>query len=483
MIMARNLLISISDLHFEEEQTDALSPNDQFPRNIPSQAFYDLISDIRQLAQNEKIDHIDFILAGDIFDLLRTQCWFKDQLRPYVDCRKVDAELEAKLLGILKAIERDAGDALNEFRKLGESGVLQAGEREIPIALHYFPGNHDRLVDATPALRRRARALLGLTPSDEPFAHCYSPKFPPLLIRHGHEYDAVNFAHVFGGDELISENLPLEFYAQPVLGDFVAVQVGAGLPYCFRAAHGDDKILADVDLKAIYARLLLFDDVRPQARLLDFLLDPPSARYLSRAYSRRDWRDWLWGQLQPPLRLLLDHIHSDSFKGPVLPIWLRIVLFTRFWRVFGIPLWLAKLLSWFYGLPFRKYNPAESALREAVLHGDEPKFLISAGHTHLSQYAHIDVKWREALQQRIEQFFVDTGTWRDIVLCSTTGESFATQSEMTYLTVLWSDEENPIVQYWTGRRSNYHDEMKRVGGPHDVVRERERKTWTSKSSS
>jgi hypothetical protein len=441
--MTKNLLISISDLHFEEEQTDALSPKDHFPRNIPAQAFRDLISDIRQLAQDEKVNHIDFILAGDIFDLLRTQCWFKGWLRPYVDSRKVDAELEAKLLWILDAIERDAGDALKEFRQLGESGVFKSGERDIPIALHYFPGNHDRLVDATPALRRRARALLGLPPSDESFDHRYSPKFPPLLIRHGHEYDAVNFGHVFGRGELISENLPPEFYAQPVLGDFVAVQVGAGLPFCFRAAHGDDKILADVDLKAIYARLLLFDDVRPQARLLDFLLDRPSARYLSHAYSRRDWRDWLWTQLQPPLRLLLDRILADSFKGPVLPFWLRAVLFTRFWRVFGIPFWLAKLMSWFYELPFRRYNPAESALREAVLHGDAPKFLISAGHTHFSQYAHIDVKWREGSEQRIEQFFVDTGTWRDIVLSSTTGESFSTQSEMTYLTVLWSEEKTP----------------------------------------
>ena len=169
----RNMIVVISDLHFEEEKGDIIAvPGDDrvidFHRNVPAAAFEDMIRDVADLARTNHAARIDLVLAGDIFDLYRTQAWFKDDtgLRPFVDCTAVDQAHEAKLLSIIDAIatEGPVSASLALFRFFAQGKYLiRAGDitsaasfrddngREIPTELHYIPGNHDRLANSAAA--------------------------------------------------------------------------------------------------------------------------------------------------------------------------------------------------------------------------------------------------------------------------------------------------------------------------------------------
>ena len=102
---------------------------------------------------------------------------------------------------ILEAIAADdrVDETLRIFRTLGELFGR-------PVVLHYIPGNHDRLLNASPAIRIKVRELLGQEKSGEPFEHQYlhyAQGKAMVFVRHGHEYDSSNF-----GENLISFEIP-----------------------------------------------------------------------------------------------------------------------------------------------------------------------------------------------------------------------------------------------------------------------------------
>src|SRR5205085_12562025 len=116
-----------------------------------------------------------------------TVLWFRDDLRPYLDLSKVDAPLEAKILNILDATtaEEPVKEALTTLKLLAK-GRLRDGskERDFPanrITLNYLIGNHDRLSNATPKIRKRIRELLGLK-GDAKFDHTVLREDPSVLI-------------------------------------------------------------------------------------------------------------------------------------------------------------------------------------------------------------------------------------------------------------------------------------------------------------
>src|SRR5205085_11837652 len=105
-----------------------------------------------------------------------TVLWFRDDLRPYLDLSKVDAPLEAKILNILDATtaEEPVKEALTTLTLLAK-GRLRDGskERDFPansITLNYLIGNHGRVSNATPMIRKLFRELLGLK-GDAQFDH------------------------------------------------------------------------------------------------------------------------------------------------------------------------------------------------------------------------------------------------------------------------------------------------------------------------
>jgi UDP-2,3-diacylglucosamine pyrophosphatase LpxH len=482
--MMRRMVAVISDLHFEEEAHDTvgldlvtdkalLTDPIRFIRNIPPSIFEWMVTDIVGLARDNAISTLEFVLAGDIFDLHRTQLWFSEDasgaepLRPYVDNNTVQAgsALERQILVILDAIAQEprVGGSLEVFRRLAAGTFLATpGDPTslqrigIDTQLRYLPGNHDRLVNATAASRARVRALLSLAPQPDPFPHQFLFDQPAVLVRHGHEYDRFNFSRDLSG-QTIEPELPPKDYDRATFGDFVTVQIAARLPFLFRRCYPDSVILGDEVMRAVYLRMLQFDDLRPQSAVLDFFISTAVPPHLQARHTQRHWREQMWLRLKPVVRRLLDEVSRDPYfhkvSAGLLPWWMRGLLWLRPWR-FGIPLWLAQL-----GARVMRQSDGTAphfAARERAL--ESLVDFVAAGHTHNPQVAHL----KSAASQK--KYFVDTGTWRNAVLTAVNGQSFGRLNAMTYVAFFApasTPESSRAVavprgfEYWSGFHQNW----------------------------
>ena len=174
------MIVVISDLHFEEEASDVIPGRGGRPdvichRNLNPRAYRNFIAQMAEQVARRKVKEFKLVIAGDLFDFSRTALWFSDKLRPYVSLEKVNEQLEQKALGILEATAQEPSvkEALEVFHLLAKgryrtTETADSEERDFPadrIEIFYFPGNHDRLSNATPAIRKRVRELLGLNGS------------------------------------------------------------------------------------------------------------------------------------------------------------------------------------------------------------------------------------------------------------------------------------------------------------------------------
>lgn len=447
------MLAVISDMHFEEERMDAISCPGAAPivfqRNVRGKAYAQFIARLAAEARRNGARQLDLVLAGDVFDLHRTAMWFfppDSHVRPYVSCALADARLEAKVLAILDAIaaEPEVGTALKAFQSLGRRRVYLAdpedpgSETEFPIEtrLHYIPGNHDRLANATPAIRARVCELLGLEPPAGSFPHQLGFADPAVLIRHGHEYDRYNFSvdHRYQPPTL-AQAFPASEYDEPTLGDFVTVEVASQLAYLFRQKYRD--ICGDPVKTLVYQRLLEFDDVRPQSALVDFLLTMPG---------RGVPPEGAWNLLDPVVHDLLENIHDSAYLHGWLDRlhdawhldaveWIKLIL-SQQWLVdhVSIPLPLVRRVARLITRAGSDDPPEAYAAREELIQDGTASFLI-AGHTHNPVMELIGVAGNS------DRYYVDTGTWRNRVLSTPDRSAFGRLKALSYAIVYSSRED------------------------------------------
>jgi hypothetical protein len=82
------MLVVISDLHLEECSlgvNQALRVN----RNLDPKTYQRFI---REIAKDAAVNHassVDLVLAGDIFELNRSNIWYEDGIKPYVDLKEI----------------------------------------------------------------------------------------------------------------------------------------------------------------------------------------------------------------------------------------------------------------------------------------------------------------------------------------------------------------------------------------------------------
>lgn len=466
------MLVVISDLHFEETQSRDIPGRGPLPpievvRNVNLKAFLKFYARLDEQARRDGARRLDLVLAGDVFELNRTALWFRDnphRVRPYVNASEVDEHLEARLLQILTELDRpetQVGQVLASLRLLSEDNyyVTEAGmvrEFPVPVFLHYLPGNHDRLANATPRLRRRIRRLLGLPASAAPFRHVLVFDEERAVVRHGHEYDPLNLAADYTGAETMPLNLPPEIYGRAPIGDWITVELAIGISELFREHHGDDRILADPLLRQLYGRMLEFDDLRPMHALFNYLLYMPASDYAPRR---------LWDQaLRPVVIELLDRLHDHPFltdwlgrlnrRGvPDLIDALQLALALKAWKWIGLSLGQIELIS---RLALNRYRssvaPATVAAREETI-GDGSHLFLVAGHTHVPA---VELIGRRPVG---EQYYVNVGTWRRMIPATDDYRSFGRLNALGYAVVYGPHEDpgNPAIpgkvaslDYWSG---------------------------------
>ncbi len=465
------MLVVISDLHFTEERSDTIASDgrrlEPMVRNLGPRAFEGFFDTLARQVVRDGARNVHLVLAGDIFDLHRTALWFEGPDRPWVPNGEVGAALEGRILKILGAIaaEKAVVGSLEAIRRFAGGRYLDPAsgeERPFPVQtiLSYIPGNHDRLCNATPALRRKTRELLGLTPGEEPFGHtvCSSLTSPPgdenvVLVRHGHEYDRYNFSRDLSRVKTVPD-LKEDAYGRPTLGDFVTVAVASRLPVLFREVHGDARIVSSSRLGALYRRLLAFDDLRPQSALLEFLL--AGAREMGGASQT-------WKALEPVLAHLLEEIHDD----PYLRKWLKrlekkwspdaidvlqAALDLQVWRA-GVPLsWVRALMRLKGKIRGTGHPPEILAAREPNIRGGGLCFVV-AGHTHHPAVRLLGVRSGK------ERYYIDTGTWRHRIPSNHDLTAFGSLKALTWVGIYGPGEDPghgpaPVrgisFDYWSG---------------------------------
>jgi UDP-2,3-diacylglucosamine pyrophosphatase LpxH len=459
------MIVVISDLHFEEEVSDVIPgqsgrPSLIFRRNLDPRAYCNFIAQMAEQMKRRRLRTFDLVIAGDLFDFNRTVLWFRDDLRPYVRFSKVTPPLEAKLLNILEAIaaEPSVKQSLEALRLLAKGRYRldesQGGkELDFPakqINIHYLTGNHDRLSNATRAIRKRVRELIGLK-GDAPFPHVYLAKDPAVLVRHGHEYDGNNFSLDAEKLRTIPQEFPDRAYDEPNFGDFVTIDVAARLPYLLRRKYGDHQILNDKVMSNLYLRLLQFDDVRPQSALVDYMLDTSHGNYSA---------EEAWERVVPVLEQLLDEIHDNEFfkywlekrAKPWTPAELeaaRGLLKMGGWRN-RVAREAARKIG-HYMMGGEVAGPEILAQREKLIQKKKVR-LVVAGHTHHPQVCLLSA------DPESDRFYVNTGTWRNRIPATPDDRTFGRLQALTCLMLFSSSEDRKegkddtsgTFDYWTG---------------------------------
>lgn len=462
------MIVVISDLHFEEEASDLIPgrgarPDVIFRRNLNPRAYRNFIAQMAEQVARRKAKKFQLVIAGDLFDFSRTTLWFSDDLRPYVPLEEVNGELEQKALRILNATAKEpsVAGALEVFRLLakGRYRTTENEERDFPtdrIDIFFFPGNHDRLSNGTPAIRNRVREFLGMS-GDAKFPHYFLAEDPAVLIRHGHEYDNNNFSIDMEKSESIPLEIPEPGYSDANFGDFITIDVAVRLPYLFRLKYGDQAILDDPVLANLYLRLLQFDDVRPQSALFDYLLDDSAGDYSA---------EEAWERLVPIIQDILGEIHDQKFF--------------RYWLQRRAQAWapaelevargLLKLGGWknrasreaarkiaHFMMGGDTARPELVAQREKLLQEKKVRLVI-AGHTHEPQLCLI------GSDPDSDRFYINTGTWRNRIPSTPDERTFGTVKALTYVMLFSAAEDNRLgnktlgtFDYWTGATQHFEE--------------------------
>lgn len=429
------MLLVMSDIHFAESHTNQLGYIAYNP-NLPALVYLNYFLEIRGLITQNQVKKVDMVLAGDIFEITRSGLWLKDELRPYMRTSAIQpgSAEEARVLEILDAIAKDnrVAETLAVIKSLDD--ILG-----VPVEVHFIPGNHDRLVNSTLAVRHKVQEMLGLPENDEIFNthYIYHTMTEPLvLVRHGHEYDPGNFGRNVIKLDSIPTAIDADAYDLPVVGDIVTVELATRLPVFFKRYYTEATIIESTLLRRIYQRLIEFDNVRPATALLNFLFATPGI-------PRRD----TWKLMEPVfVNMLVDigeqqtvmsTIQKIMETNPLQATLIRIILKMKFWHK-GVPYWMIRQLMKIVSRKIKLQGIAAIVAKEACLLDNQTGIkCVIAGHTHVPEAEILTIV------NRIEKYYLNSGTWRTQIPATPDMLQFGRLRSLTKVLVFGAEECNP----------------------------------------
>lgn len=440
------MLIVLSDLHFTETKSSQIGSH-RFIRNLPPETYLAYFNEINQFAIANSIQKVDLVLAGDILEISRSAIWLEQEDRPYIDndAVKPDSEAEATILRIIHAIAEDeeVSDTLDLFTKIDQFF-------DMAVKLHLILGNHDRLANATPRIRSEVRDLFGLEGGEALFNHHLilddQLGKPFCLIRHGHEYDRTNFAIDVLEVDAIPTFIPESVYGKSCLGDITTIEFGASLPWLFVKQYGEESILNDPVLMAVYQRLMEFDDVRPTTAWLSFLFSTPGVDEKK-----------TWALMKPCFTEIIKKLSKhEQFLNTVKQTaainkfarWLLQVIIRSGVIKGDVPYWLVKLIMGRVSRTIKLKSQAEWAKREElILDEDSGCKCVVSGHSHFAEVSLLSASNGE------ERYYINTGTWRNVIPATKYYEDFGRLKALTKVIIFYPMERLDAVN---GRPWAFH---------------------------
>ena len=436
------MLIVMSDLHLAESKSLGLG-SVQFNHNLPAAVYREYFREIAESLDDGFVPKIDLALAGDIFELTRSALWLNTDLRPYWHLKDIaeGSPQEEMILTVLSAIAED--ERVQETLEIIR-GLEQTFQR--PTRVHFIPGNHDRLTNATPAVRSAVRRLLGMRDSPAAFENQYLHPFdgqPGVLVRHGHEYDPNNFGENLRLKSALPVRLPVEWYQRPALGDITTLEFGARLPKVFREFYSEAVILKTQALLNLYQRIIEFDNVRPANALMSFLLSTPGL-------SQKE----TWGYLEPVFKQIRDEIARDSnlkqeflTMGALIgvPLFgLKVLLDKRIWKK-RIPFWVFEKFVQSLSGKYKLGSLMDMVSKEECLLDEDSTFeCLVSGHTHVPE-----VELANASGGR-QRYYLNSGTFRNAITTTPDLRNFGRLRSKARVLIYGPQERNPEYTRDTG---------------------------------
>lgn len=381
----------------------------------------------------EPLERIDLLLLGDILDVMRSEYWLTSGVRPW----SPPAQLAPVVHEITRRILHHNNASFAQLRALG--GLLPVVATHdgrthfIPLHIHYLVGNHDWPFhlkgEAWDAVRRDICSAMALANNPlQPFAH--QPQEDPAIAalcrqhhlhaEHGDIHDPVNYQQDKGRDHAS-------------LGDAVVVEILNQFPR---------RVREELALDAAHPLARAFheaDNIRPLLALPQYLL-AASRHFGSKPQQEKIHQLWTEAS-QPFLDLPFVHQLDKPWQWDTVD---TLQTFFRFQQ--ATTLGLQAQLSRFFQRFAQAGSYREQAQRAADAgHADT----IVYGHTHHSELVALGARTRNG--QRVEQIYVNTGTWRS-----------------QHAPVLQADGSFPFVNYHTMTHAFFYKDDERFGRRHEL---------------
>ena len=430
------MIVFISDLHFVDETAGK--------HNTKTEAFRIFFEDIRWAADRRKeegrpVDEIKIVFLGDIFDLIRSEQWLSLPVseRPWGSNTKKTEEHANRIFDDIAAKNRET------FQLLGSRLSETEGFAVEPVRV-YVPGNHDRLCNLFPSLRKKVRKALGMAPGDDPFSHFFQDIDHGVFARHGHEYDKFNYEG--GTGHRYSD------YMRVPIGDPITTELVAALPWKVMKHPAVGKLTAG-EQKALRSHLEEIENVRPFSATLEWLLYQVKSNLRVKEAIEDSVDELVEGFEKLPF-VKRWYEHHDRWKN-----WMdeadkvQAVLFLlKKFRLFSSEKWLPlldKAKEWFAEDELAKAAPGEYA------HADSRIRYVVYGHSHDPLQA--AVRLAPGSPSPRAHVYLNTGTWRTRYHKCREGLGFIGWKNLTWVT-FWNKEERgldyPSFETWTGTLKN-----------------------------
>ena len=177
------------------------------------------------------------VLLGDIFELLKSERWISDGVRPWDRASSAHASTVSSIFEAVLAHNKDFFSGLEETRAEYKN-----------LHFSYVPGNHDRVLNTEMGITARRhfrKALLVQGRDSEPFSDVFVDTQHKVVAKHGHQWDPQNRYTNRGA----------------AIGDAVVIEL-------LRSVSGLSLMRARLQLSVedpLHRALLEIDNVRPQS--------------------------------------------------------------------------------------------------------------------------------------------------------------------------------------------------------------------------